>query len=145
MRGTLTVTTRPSLGAVMIASSIFAGVFGNLETLQDATLLPATTWIACALLPFGGGVVILLVGLFASLDRKGVIALLIEVSQQNVPLATAIVNIALANGTLTPSELFQIQLFPVIYGLVASSEMLMVVFASRYTYRKSEDSVIENA
>ena len=166
------------LGAVMIVSSIFAGILGNvgfsccdgggdggwrwswwwsggcgpsslsfeslcrypasltphqqLDTLQDPELLPATTWIACGLLPFGGGFIVFCTGLVVSLGSREAVALLIEVSQQNIPLATAIVNIAFANGSLTSSRLFQIQLFPVIYGLVASSEMVIVVVISRY-------------
>lgn len=84
----------------MIISSIFAGIFGNLSTLQDSELLPATTWLACSLLPFGGGVIVFVTGLIVSLGSREAVSLLIEISQQNIPLATAIVNIAFANQAL---------------------------------------------
>jgi BASS family bile acid:Na+ symporter len=117
------------IGAIVIGSTVVFGIAGNIDTLSDSELLPWTTWVGCAALGPIGAMYALGVGRAFALAPRQRNALVFEVMLQNLPLATAIINITFAD--LGPSLLFQMQLFPIIYGCVVFVQALLATMIMR--------------
>lgn len=100
------------LSVVVIGSSMVAGLASNAKTLGDTDLLPWTTWVSAFCTGIIGAACGFIVPCVFRLKPASRNALVFEFMMQNVPLATAVVNISFKH--LSPAMLFSVQLFPII-------------------------------
>lgn len=123
-------------GAVLILSSIFAGVAQNSNTLSDATLLPLKNALAVSVVaPIGMLFALLALRLlrcFVPVPLPVAATVVLETGVQNTVLALAIANLATAGPQFSKAESLRLQLLTITWGLVVSAEALVATAIFRH-------------